>query len=471
MMRSAILFSLLLVTAAVLSGQAPAPARTRGPAAHEAMAREIFKELIETNTTQAGSATRAAEAMAARLRAAGFPEADVRVLGPAPDKGNLVARLRGRQTGRKPMIVLAHLDVVDARREDWTLDPFRFLERDGWFYGRGTMDDKDEAAIWTATLIRLKREGYVPDRDVILMLTADEEGGPQNGVRWLIENHRDLIDAEYALNEGGGGAIKQGKRLSHMVQASEKVYQSFELLATNRGGHSSLPRRDNAITQLAAALGRIGAHDFPIALNEVTRAFFERTAAIEAPEVGAAMRGVLREPPDPAAARLLSAMPEYNARLRTTCVATMVEAGHAENALPQRARAVVNCRILPGVPPADVLATLRRVAADAEIAIKPIGDAQPSPPSPLTPAVLGPVEQVTEEMWPGVPVIPTMSTGATDGLYLRQKGIPVYGVSGVFGDVEDVRAHGRDERIHSTWFFEGLEFGYRLMKRLTSPNP
>jgi acetylornithine deacetylase/succinyl-diaminopimelate desuccinylase-like protein len=246
------------------------------------------------------------------------------------------------------------------------------------------------------------------------------------------------------------------------------VYQSFELLVTNRGGHSSLPRRDNAITQLALALTRIAAYEFPIALNEVTRAFFERTAALESAEIGAAMRGVLGDPPDPASAKALSTMPEYNARLRTTCVATMLEGGHAENALPQRARAVVNCRILPGAPPADVLAALRRAAADPDVAITPIGEAQPSPPSPLAPAVLGPIEQVTEEMWPGVPVIPTMSTGATDGLYLRQAGIPVYGVSGVFGDVEDVRAHGRDERIHVTWFYEGLEFGYRLVKRLTT---
>jgi acetylornithine deacetylase/succinyl-diaminopimelate desuccinylase-like protein len=465
MRRTAVAVILLAASAAA---QTPAPARHRSPAGHEAMAREIFKELIEIDTTPSGSATRAAEAMAARLQAAGFPADDVRVLAPVANKGNLVARLRGRATGEKPIILLAHLDVVDARPEDWTVAPFTFLERDGWFYGRGTMDDKDEAAIWTATLIRLKREGYAPDRDLILMLTADEEGGPHNGVQWLLEHHRELIDAGYALNEGGGGAIKHGRRLSHNVQASEKVYQSFELLVTNRGGHSSLPRRDNAITQLALALTRIAAYEFPIALNEVTRAFFERTAALESAEIGAAMRGVLGDPPDPASAKALSTMPEYNARLRTTCVATMLEGGHAENALPQRARAVVNCRILPGAPPADVLAALRRAAADPDVAITPIGEAQPSPPSPLAPAVLGPIEQVTEEMWPGVPVIPTMSTGATDGLYLRQAGIPVYGVSGVFGDVEDVRAHGRDERIHVTWFYEGLEFGYRLVKRLTT---
>lgn len=461
-------FTLALLTAGAGAVVAQEPARHRSPAQYEALARELFKELIEINTTQSsGDMTRAAEAMAARLRAAGFPQGDVRVLGPSPRKGNLVARLRGRDTGKKPILLLAHLDVVEANPDDWTVDPFTFLERDGWFYGRGTMDDKDEAAIWTAVLIRLKQEGYVPDRDLIVALTADEEGGPDNGVEWLLEHHRELIDAEFALNEGGGGAIKQGRRLSHNVQASEKVYQSFTLEVTNRGGHSSLPRRDNAIYQLAAALGRIADHQFPVRLNEVTRAFFERTAAIERPEIGAAMRGILRDPPDPAAVQRLAASPEYNSRMRTTCVATMLQGGHAQNALPQRARAVVNCRILPGEPPAEVLATLRHVVADPEVGITPIGAAQPSPPSPLTPEILGSIEQVTADMWPGVPVIPTMSTGATDGLYLRRGGIPVYGVSGVFADVDDVRAHGRDERIHSSWFLEALEFCYRLAKRLT----
>jgi acetylornithine deacetylase/succinyl-diaminopimelate desuccinylase-like protein len=329
------------------------------------------------------------------------------------------------------------------------------------------MDDKDEAAIWTATLIRLKREGHVPDRDIVLMLTADEEGGPNNGVEWLLKNHRELIDAAYALNEGGGGVIKRGRRLSHNVQASEKIYRSFEMLVTNRGGHSSLPRSDNAINELAAALTRLAAYSFPVRLNEVTRAFFDRTAAIEMPEVAAAIRRVLRRPADSDAARVLSRMPEYNARLRTTCIATMLDAGHAENALPQRARAVVNCRLLPDESPSDVLTTLRRVVADPEVIIKAIDDEEVSPPSPLVADVLGPIEQVTEDMWPRVPVIPTMSTGATDGRYLRRAGIPVYGVSGVFDDIEDVRIHGRDERIHQTWFFEGLEFDYRLVKRLT----
>jgi acetylornithine deacetylase/succinyl-diaminopimelate desuccinylase-like protein len=467
MLRSMMSVVLPAVLMAAMGAQDVPPARQRGPAEYEALAREIFRELIEINTTQSGSTTRAAEAMAARLKAAGFSEDDVRILGPLPNKRNLVARLRGRNGGQKPIILLAHLDVVEALPKDWTVDPFRFLERDGWFYGRGTTDDKGEAAAWTATLIRFKREGYVPNRDLILMLTADEEGGPDNGVDWLLKNHRPLIDAAFALNEGGGGIVRRGRRLALTVQASEKVYQSFELLVTNSGGHSSLPRPDNAIHQLAAGLTRLAAYTFPVKLNEVTRAFFERTAASESPDVSAAMRAVLRQTTDPAAIRVLSRLPEYNARLRTTCVATRLDGGHAENALPQRARAVVNCRILPGEPPADVLATLRRVVADAGVVVTPLAEAQPSPPSPLAPEVLRPIEQTTADMWPDVPVIPTMSTGATDGVFLRRAGIAVYGVSGMFEDVEDIRAHGRDERVRQTWFFEGLEFGYRLVKRLT----
>lgn len=467
MLRSMVSAVLPAVLIAAIGAQDVPPARQRGPAEYEALAREIFRELIEINTTQSGSTTRAAEAVAARLKAAGFSGDDVRILGPLPNKGNLVARLRGRDGGQKPIILLAHLDVVEALPKDWTVDPFRFLERDGWFYGRGTTDDKSEAAAWTATMIRFKREGYVPNRDLIFMLTADEEGGPNNGVDWLLKNHRQLIDAAFALNEGGGGIVRKGRRLALTVQASEKVYQSFEMLVTNSGGHSSLPRSDNAIHQLAAGLTRLAAYTFPVKLNEVTRAFFERTAASESPDVAAAMRAVLRQTTDPAAIRVLSRLPEYNARLRTTCVATMLDGGHAENALPQRARAVVNCRILPGEPPAEVLATLRRVVADAGVVVTPLAEAQPSPPSPLAPEVLRPIEETTADMWPDVPVIPTMSTGATDAVYLRRAGIAVYGVSGMFEDVEDIRAHGRDERVRQTWFFEGLEFGYRLVKRLT----
>ena len=457
------LTAIALVTA---HAQAP-PVGHRGPMEHERLAKAILKQLVEIDTTQAGSTAPAAEAAAARLLDAGFPAADVEVSGPTASRQNLVARLRGRSAGRKPVLVMAHLDVVDAQRQDWTVDPFTFTERDGWFYGRGTMDDKDEAAIWTATLIRLRREGYIPDRDIVLMLTADEEAGAHNGVEWLLRNHRASIDAAFALNEGGGGVLKQNRRLAHNVQASEKTYQNFELLVTNSGGHSSLPRADNAITQLAAALIRLRDHRFPVTLSDVTRAFFQRTAAIESGGVADAMGAILRDPADRAADDLLSASPEYNARLRTTCVATRVEAGHAENALPQRARAMVNCRITPGDSPDRVLAALTRVIGDPGVAIRPTFDAEVVTPSPLMPEVLGPVEAITQEMWPGVAVIPTMGTTATDGFYLRRAGIPVYGVSGVFDDVGDVRAHGRDERIHETWFYDGLEFSYRLIKRLT----
>ena len=445
----------------------PAPDQTAGFPEHQRLARELLLELIEIDTTHStGSTTVAAQAMATHLLAAGFPESDVHVLEEVPRKGNLVARYRGDGRGERPVLLLAHLDVVEADPADWTVDPFKFTEQDGYYYGRGTTDDKDEAAIHMANLIRLRQEGFSPSRDIIVALTADEEGGDHNGVAWLLKHHRDLIDAEFALNEGGGGLSRSSRRLSNGVQASEKVYQSFTLEVTNPGGHSSRPVRDNAIYRLADALGRIRDYDFPVILNEVTRAFFERSAAIEDPEVGAAMRGILQDPPHPDAIEFLASIPAYNALLRTTCVATMLEAGHAENALPQRAQAVVNCRIMPGEPLADVRSTLETVVADEQVAVTPILDATPSAPSPLTPEVLQPIERITGAMWPGVPVVPLMSTGATDGLYLRNAGIPVYGVSGLFREVDENRAHGRDERILASSFFEGQEFLYRLMKEL-----
>jgi acetylornithine deacetylase/succinyl-diaminopimelate desuccinylase-like protein len=458
----------LTIALAVALLAAPALAQ-RDPA--DRLAREIFKELVEIDTTDAtGNTTVAAEAMARRLRAAGFPEADVQVLGPHPRKGNLVARLRGRGTG-KPILLLAHLDVVAARRDDWSpeFDPFTFVERDGFFYGRGTTDDKAMAAIWVANLIRYKQEGFVPDRDLIVALTADEEGGDYNGVQWLLAHHRALIDAEYALNEGGGGKLKAGRRLFNAVQAAEKVYLSFELEVRHPGGHSSLPTPDNAIYRLAAGLSRIAAYEFPVRLNEITRTYFARMAEIETGEVAAAMRALSQRVPDPKAVRRLAqASPYYNALLRTTCVATRLEAGHADNALPQRARAVVNCRLLPGTDPKEVERTLVDVLADPAIAVRPIGQPTPSPPSPLRPDVLRAIEEVTAELWPGVPVLPTMSTGATDGLFLRNAGIPVYGVDGLFTDIDDVRAHGKDERIGVQAFYEGREFLDRLVKRLST---
>ena len=470
--RRALLFVALAVFAASCGKDEPAAvelATEPGLSSYQVLARDILRELIEIDTSQSGSTTLAAEAMAARLLAAGFPAADVQVIGPTDNKRNLVARLRGRESGRKALLLLAHIDVVAADPADWTLDPFTFTEQDGYYYGRGTSDDKDEAAIHIANLIRMRREGFQPDRDIIVALTADEEYGgadEQNGVKWLLAHHPELIDAEYALNEGGGGSMRAGERISNNVQASEKVYQSFTLEVTNPGGHSSLPIKDNAIYRLADALLRIRAFDFPVALNEVTKAYFERTAEIETGEIATAMRGIVRYPPDPAAVAILSRTPAYNARLRTTCVATGLDAGHAENALPQRAQATVNCRMLPTDAPAAVLDTLIAIIGDEQVSVTPVLPAIPSPPSPLTPDVLGAIETVTAELWPGVPVVPNMSTGATDGLYLRNAGIPVYGVSGLFSDIDDNRAHGQNERILIRSFFEGQEFLYRLTTRL-----
>lgn len=432
------------------------------------LALSIFKELVEINTTHSvGDTTRASEAMAKRLVDAGFPDEDVKVLVPHPKKGNLVARYRG--TGaRKPLLLLAHLDVVEARREDWTLDPFTLIEKDGYYYGRGTLDDKAMAAIWISSFIRLKRDGFVPDRDIIVCLTADEEGGDHNGVEWLLANRRELVDGAYCLNEGGNGLIKDGKYLLNGVQLSEKVYLSFTLEVTNPGGHSSVPSKDNAIYRLAAGLTRLAAFDFPVQLNEGTRTYFERMSALQTGQTARDMLAVAKNPPDVEAGMRLSKNDYYNALLRTTCVATKVEAGHAENALPQSAKAVVNCRILPGESADEVFKTIVRVLDDAQISVTPMGEPTPSPPSPLNPEVIDPIERLTEEFWPGVPVVPTMLTGATDGLQFRNAGIPVYGVSGLFRDIDDNRIHGRDERIGVKAFYEGNEFLFRLIQELSS---
>jgi len=437
-------------------------------ATHDQRAREIFKELIEINTTDSvGNVTKAADAAAARLKAAGFPPADVQVLGPDPRKGNLVARYHG-SGARRPLLLLAHLDVVEAKREDWSFDPFTFLEKDGFFYGRGTSDDKAMASILTANLIRMKQEGFAPDRDLILALTADEEGGNFNGVQWLLKEHRALIDAELALNEGGSGQMKNGKYLVNEVGASEKVYQDFRLESTNAGGHSSRPVRDNAIYHLADALAKLERFDFPVHFNEVTRTYFDRMAAFQAdPKLAADMRAVAAPTPDPQAIdRLGAASPYYNALMRTTCVATLLAGGHAPNALPQLAGANVNCRILPGEDPAAIEQQFERVIADPKISVAFVGRATPSPPSPLQPQVMQPIESITRAMWPGVIVVPVMGTGATDGLYLRNAGIPTYGIEGVFYEMDENRAHGRDERVGVKQYFEGLEFQYRLIKAL-----
>lgn len=464
--------TILALTAGLLFA-APAAGQSSSPEAYRALARRILSEIVAINTTDSerGDNTAAARLLERHLLEAGFPREDVHVLVPAdaPTKGNLVARYRGRATGRRPLLLLAHIDVVEALREDWSpdLDPFRLIERDGWLYGRGVVDDKDEAVIHVVNLIRMHREGYRPDRDIIVAATADEEGGPRNGVQFLLEEHRELIDAEYALNEGGGGMERDGRKLSNNVQAAEKMFLSFYFTARNPGGHSSLPVRENAIYDLSQAMLAVQRHDFPVMLTEVTEAFFSGSADIVGGEMGQAMRRIVADPTDADAAARLSLEAGYNARLRTTCVATLLEGGHAQNALPQLARANVNCRILPGHDPAEVHRQLQALAAPYGVEVTPRGQATPSPPSPLTAEVLGPIERITEEMWPGVAVLPVMSTGATDGLYLRRAGIPVYGVSGLFGDMDDNRAHGQDERVRVEHFHEGQEFLYRLVKALS----
>ena len=437
------------------------------------LARNIYKQLIEINTTDSvGSTTVAAEAMARRLRDAGFPASDVQVLGPNARKGNLVARLHG--TGaRKPILMICHLDVVEARREDWSMDPFQLIEKDGYFYGRGSGDIKDGDAILVTTFIRMKQEGFRPDRDLILALTADEEGGPSNGVDWLIKNHRDLIDAEFILNpDAGDFELDHGKKLLVGIQASEKLYQDYDLKTTNPGGHSSLPGQSNAIYELAEGLTRLGHYQFPFELNEVTHAYFEREAAIVGGPTGADMKAILRSPPDEAAIARLSALPFYNARLRTTCVATRLEGGHANNALPGSARANVNCRILPGHTRGEIQAALEKVVDDPQIVVTQVSSpgsrAKSNPLSPLRPDVMNALEKVTTEMWPGVPVVPVMDAGASDGAISRAAGFPTYGIPGVFMDVDDDRSHGRDERIRVASFYEGVDFYYRLVKTLSS---
>jgi acetylornithine deacetylase/succinyl-diaminopimelate desuccinylase-like protein len=476
-MRLLQLGTLLLSAAALLVWQPTAFAQI--DAATQQLSRDIFKQLIEINTTDSvGSTTVAAEAMAQRLRDAGFSADDVLILGPNPRKGNLVARLHG-SGAHKPVLLIGHLDVVEARRSDWTTDPFEFVEKDGYYYGRGTQDMKSGDAILVTNFIRLKREGFQPDRDIILALTADEEGGLSNGVDWLIKNHRKLIDAEFVLNSDGGGVdTNNGKPLIVSMDASEKLYADFRLTVTNPGGHSSLPTPDNAIYHLSDALGRLERFQFPVELNEITRAYFERMATVESGQKAADMRAILNQPPDAGALARLSADPLQNATLRTTCVATRLDAGHANNALPQTAHAIVNCRILPGHAREEVRQTLIRVFADPKVEVAYVDqsgrvldsapNAQALPPVKLRPEVMDTLDKIAGDIWPGTPVVPTMSTGASDGVYTNAAGMPTYGVSGVAIDLDDVRAHGRDERLRVQSFFQGVDFYYRYLKTLTS---
>jgi acetylornithine deacetylase/succinyl-diaminopimelate desuccinylase-like protein len=445
------------------------------------LAHDIFQQLIEINTTDSvGSTTVAADAMAKRLIAAGFTAEDVKVLGPNDRKGNLVARYRGTgTTGLKPILIIGHLDVVEARREDWTTDPFQFVEKDGYYYGRGTQDMKVNDAILVTTFIRLKRERYRPNRDIILALTADEEGGTSNGVDWLLKNHRELVDAAFALNADAGGVTTvKGKPLNVDVEANEKLYADFELDANNPGGHSSLPVPDNAIYHIADALSRLEHSAFPVELNPITRTYFERRAALESGQIATDMKAILRTPPDPKALTRLSTDARFNSLLRTTCVATRLNAGHANNALPQHAQANVNCRILPGHSMEEVREKLVAIFADPTIMVKYVDNAyhvfdrapETKAFAPVLPPaeVMQPLERVTDAMWPSAPVIPEMETGASDSVYTIDAGIPSYGISGIALDEDDVRAHGKDERVRVSSFYDGVEFYYQYLKALTS---
>ena len=454
-----------LVVAALVLLTCGSPRAQTGLSDLHRVGRDTLKELIETDTTHSsGSTTAAAERMAARLIAAGFPRADVVVVGGADRKGNLVARLRGRGGSNKPVLFLAHLDVVEAKKEDWSMDPFVLTEKDGHFYGRGTLDVKGGAATLVTAFGALRQKGVVPDRDLILALTADEEGGSNNGVEWLLANRRDLIDAEYCINvDAGGPEVHGGKVTALDVQAAEKIYASFTLTVRNPGGHSSLPVKENAIYRLAAGLQRIAALEFPIRTNEVSRGYFAGMATLASGARAADLRAVAKLPVDQAAARRLSASSTfYNAILRTTCVATMLQAGHAENALPQMARATVNCRLLPDEKPESVQQALVRALADPKVEVASAAPPVSGPASPLAPGVFKALSSAAHATWGAIPVIPFLETGATDGLYLRNAGMPVYGVASIAYDVDDVRAHGKDERILVRSFYEGIDFIQRL---------
>ena len=465
-----------LLTSMLTSNGAAAQTRTE----YQQLAHDIIRQLIEINTTDSvGNVTTAAAAMAKRLREAGFDEKDIQIAGPRANKKNLIVRYHG--TGaRKPVLFIGHLDVVEARREDWTSDPFVFVEKDGYFYGRGAEDMKSGDALLVTSFIRLKKEGYVPDRDLILALTADEEGGTANGVDWLLKTHRDWIDAEYSINLDGGEFEKdKDKRLLAGLQASEKVYVDYQLESLNPGGHSSIPSPDNAIYHLSVALGKLQNFSFPVNMSEITRNYFLKTAALSSGQNAEDMRAAAKEPPDPAAIARLSQVPYFNSLLHTTCVATMLTGGHAPNALPQMARANVNCRIFPGEEPEAVRKTLEKLLADSKVTVTIVpvkaadGTLVPQvsvPPSPLLEEVVQAEEKTVHSLWPRLPVVPTMSTGASDGRYLRIAGIPTYGIACMFFELDDNRAHGKDERIEAKDFYDGVEVSYRLIKNLSSGN-
>ena len=471
---------MLLLSFAAFSSALASAAPSQTNDAANALSHDIFRELIEINTTDSvGNVTTAAEAMAKRLRAGGFAATDVQVLGPNDRKRNLVVRLRGTEK-RKPILMIGHLDVVEARREDWSTEPFKFVEKDGYFYGRGAEDMKDGDAIMVTALLRLKQEGFRPSRDLILALTADEESGSSNGVDWLLKNHRELIDAEFVLNHDGFSVVTDhGKPLFYELNATEKVYGDYLLTATNRGGHSSRPRPDNAIYELVDGLARLAKYEFPFELNSVTRGYYERMAKIETGERAADMRAVLKTPPDPKAVARLSRDETDHSVMRTTCVTTRLAAGHANNALPQRAQATVNCRILPGHSAEEVRNTLIQVLADPKMSVQYIddigqirdtaSDRRGYAPPPLRADVVQPLQSLVATFWPNIEVVPTMSTGASDSVYTSAAGLPTYNLTGVALDRDSERAHGRDERIGIDSFYRGNEFFYRYLKAIAAP--
>jgi acetylornithine deacetylase/succinyl-diaminopimelate desuccinylase-like protein len=473
--------SSIIVLTYALCAQTAWPAAAQNDAVTRETAHDVFKQLIEINTTDSiGSTTLAAQAMATRMLNAGFPKEDVVVIGPNDRKGNMVARYRGRPGSKlRPALVIGHLDVVEARREDWTTDPFKFVEQDGYYYGRGTQDMKDSDAIAVTDFIRLKKEGFVPNRDIILALTADEEGGKSNGVDWLLQNHRDLIDAEFALNpDAGGVSTDHGKPLAVEFEATEKLYADYQVLATNPGGHSSLPKSDNAIYHVADGLAVLEKSPFPFELNAVTREYFSQMAKIEKGQAAADFRAILTDPPDPGAIARLSEDARHNSTMRTTCVVTMMSAGHAPNALPQRAEANVNCRIFPGHSQEEIRLKLIQLFNDPELTVRYRNDAgdvadhgserKAMVPPPLRTDVMESLRKVAANLWPGTPVIPTMETGASDSIYTMYAGIPSYGISGVAIDRDDIRAHGKDERLRVDSYYTGVEFYYQFLKALTT---
>ena len=456
------------------------PVFAQDSSADRAEAREIFKQLIEINTTDTpkGSVTAASKAMQRRFLDAGFLPDDVHLLGPDPNKQNLVVRIRAAApSSEKPVLFLCHIDVVEALPSDWHTDPFQFVEKDGYYYGRGTQDMKESDAALVWTFLKLHHDGYKPKRDLILALTADEEGGKFNGASWLVQNHRDLVDAAFVINPDAGGIeLDHGRAVVADVEATEKVYADYEVIARNPGGHSSRPRPDNAIYELTTALNKLAAYSFPFELNEVTRTYFQILSKQETGQTAQDIKAILATPPDPAAEARLSAEPDFNSNFRTTCVATMLQAGHARNALAQTAQANVNCRIFPGHSPEDIRQQLIGVFGDPKLSVKYVSDAgavadtaperKPIAPPPPIKEVFEPLTRITDKIWPGVPVTPVMENGASDSIYFAQAGIPCYGYSAIALERDDDRAHGQDERLPVDSYWKSLDFFYAFAKAL-----